>query len=45
MLKGALKDREFISRDESEEAITKVWDRLTFDEVQSLFHNWMSRRA
>jgi hypothetical protein len=39
MLKGALKDHEFSSSDEIEEVITKVWDELTFDEVQSVFHN------
>jgi hypothetical protein len=42
MLKGVLKDREFNLRNENEEATTKVWDELTFDEVQSFFHNWMS---
>jgi hypothetical protein len=25
--------------------ITKVWDELTFDEMQRVFHNWMSRLA
>jgi hypothetical protein len=43
MLNGVLKDREFNSNDEIEEAIAKVWDEFTFDEVQSVFHNWMSR--
>jgi hypothetical protein len=42
MLKGVLEDRDFNSSDGIEEAITKVWDELTFDEVQSAFHNWMS---
>jgi hypothetical protein len=23
----------------------KVWDGLTFNEVQSVFHNWMKRLA
>jgi hypothetical protein len=45
ILKGALKDREFNSSDEIEDEITKVEDGLTFDEVESFFHNWMSRRA
>jgi hypothetical protein len=40
MLKGVLKDREFNSRDENEEAITKVWDEFTFGKVQSVFHSW-----
>jgi hypothetical protein len=33
MLKEVLKDCEFNSSDEIEEAITKVWDEFTFDEV------------
>jgi hypothetical protein len=45
LLKGVLKDREFNSSDKIEEAITNVWDELTFDEVQSVFHNWMSGLA
>jgi hypothetical protein len=43
MLKGILKDREFHSHDEIEKAITMAWTDLTFDEVQSVFHNWMNR--
>jgi hypothetical protein len=39
MLKGILKDREFHSHDEIEEAIIMTWSDLTFDEVQSVFHN------
>jgi hypothetical protein len=35
----------FNSSDEIEGAITKVWDELTFGEVQSIFRNWMSRFA
>jgi hypothetical protein len=45
MSKGVLGDREFDSSDEIEEAMTKVWDRLIFDEMQGVFHNWMSRLA
>jgi hypothetical protein len=45
MLKGVLKGRKFNSSDEIEEGITKVWDELTFDEVESVFHNWMSGLA
>jgi hypothetical protein len=45
MLKGVLKDCEFNSNDEIEEAITRVWDELTFDEGQNVFHNWMSHLA
>jgi hypothetical protein len=40
---GSLEDREFNSSDQIKEVITKVWDKLTFNEVQSVFHNWMSR--
>jgi hypothetical protein len=42
MLKGILKDQEFHAHDEIEEAITMAWNDLTFDEVQSIFHNWMN---
>jgi hypothetical protein len=34
MLKGILKDREFHSHDEIEQAITMAWNDLTFDAVQ-----------
>jgi hypothetical protein len=43
MLKGILKDREFHSHDEIEEAISMAWNDLTFDDVQSVFHSWMNR--
>jgi histone-lysine N-methyltransferase SETMAR len=43
MLKGILKDRGFHSHDEIEEVITMAWNDLTFNEVQSVFHNWMNR--
>jgi hypothetical protein len=45
MLKGLLKDDEFNSSDEREEAITSVSDGLIFSEVQSVCRNWMSRLA
>jgi hypothetical protein len=45
MLKGVLKDREFNSSDEIEEAITNVWHELSFDETRSVFHKWMGRLA
>jgi hypothetical protein len=45
MLKGVLKDREFNPGAEIEEAMTKVWDEFTFDELQSVFHNWVNRLA
>jgi hypothetical protein len=43
MLKGIRKDQEFYSHDEIEEAITMAWNNLAFDDVQSVFHNWMNR--
>jgi hypothetical protein len=43
MLKGILKDREFHSHDKIEEATPMAWNDLTFNEVQSVFHNWMNR--
>jgi histone-lysine N-methyltransferase SETMAR len=43
MLKGILNGRGFHSYDEIEEAFTMAWNDLTFDEVQSAFHNWMNR--
>jgi hypothetical protein len=43
MLKGILKDRGFHSHDAIEEAITMAWNDLTFDEVESVFQNWMNR--
>lgn len=43
MLKGILKDREFSSGDEIAAAIAEEWNHLTFDDVQSVFRNWMSR--
>jgi hypothetical protein len=43
MLKGILKDREFHSRDEIEEAITMACNDLTFHEVQGVFHDSVNR--
>jgi hypothetical protein len=45
MLKGVWKDREFNSSNEIAEAVMKVWDEVTFDEMQSVFHDWMIRLA
>jgi hypothetical protein len=44
-LKRVLKDCEFNSSDEIERAATKGWDELTFDEVHSVFHNWLNHLA
>jgi hypothetical protein len=35
----------FNSNDEIDEAIASVWPHLSFDPVQSVFHNWMSHLA
>jgi hypothetical protein len=45
MLKGILKGGECNSSDELEEVFTKVWDEVTVGEVQSIFHNQVSRLA
>jgi hypothetical protein len=45
MLKEVLNDGEFNSSDEIEEARMKVWDELTFDDLQSALHNWANRLA
>jgi hypothetical protein len=45
MLEEVLKGREFKLSHEIEEVIEKVWDELTFNEVQSVFHNWIGRLA
>jgi hypothetical protein len=34
-----MKDRDFHSHDEIEEAITVVWNDLTFEDVQSIFYD------
>jgi hypothetical protein len=44
-LKGIFKDREFSSNEQVEDAITQVWNDLSFEDVQSVFQNWMSRLA
>jgi hypothetical protein len=38
-----MKDRDFHSQDEIEEAITVAWNDLTFEDVQSVFYDWMRR--
>jgi histone-lysine N-methyltransferase SETMAR len=45
LLKGILKDRKFTSSYEISAAIADVWNRLSFDDVQALFRNWMSHLA
>jgi hypothetical protein len=45
ILKGILKDREFHLNDEVEKGIASAWNDLTFNDVQSVFHNWMNPLA
>jgi hypothetical protein len=45
MLKQILRDREFSSSDEIKEAIAQVWNNLTFDDVQSVFREWIRHPA
>jgi hypothetical protein len=45
MLKQILREREFSSSDEIEDAVAQVWNGLPFDDVQSVFWNWIRRRA
>jgi hypothetical protein len=40
-----MKDREFHFYDEIKEAITVAWNDLIFEEVQSIFYDWMRRLA
>jgi hypothetical protein len=37
-----MKDLDLNSNDEIEEAIALAWNDLTFDDMQSIFHHWMS---
>jgi histone-lysine N-methyltransferase SETMAR len=45
MLKQILRDREFSPSDEIEDAVEQVWNDLTFDDIQSVFRNWIRRLA
>jgi hypothetical protein len=40
-----MKDREFHSHDEIEEEITVPWYDLNFEDVESIFYDWMRRLA
>jgi CelD/BcsL family acetyltransferase involved in cellulose biosynthesis len=41
--KQILRDREFSSSDEIEDAIAQAWNDLTFDDVQTVFPDWIWR--
>jgi hypothetical protein len=43
ILKQILRDREFSSIDEIEDAIAQTWNDLVFDDVQSVFRDWVRR--
>jgi hypothetical protein len=43
LLKNKLKDHELSMAEQIIEAITAVWDSVTFDELQSLFAEWIQR--
>jgi hypothetical protein len=43
--KEILRDREFSSNDEIENAITQARNDLTFDDVQSVFQDWIRHLA
>jgi hypothetical protein len=45
MLKQILRDREFYSSDEIEDTIAQVWNDLPFDDVQSVFQDWLQPLA
>jgi hypothetical protein len=45
LLKGIMKDREFHFYEEIEEAIMVAWNDLTYEDVQSIFYDWMRRLA
>jgi hypothetical protein len=38
-----MKDRGFHSHEQIEEAITVAWNGLLFEDVQSIFYDWMRR--
>jgi hypothetical protein len=44
-LKRIKKDPEFPSYEDIEEAITVMWNDLTFEDIQSIFYDWMLRLA
>jgi hypothetical protein len=45
MLKHILRDREFCSSDDIEDAIAQIWNDLTFDDVQSVSRDWIRHLA
>jgi hypothetical protein len=45
MLKQILRYRKFASSDEIEDAIAQGWNDLNFDDIQSVFRDWIRRLA
>jgi hypothetical protein len=45
MLKQKMKDREFQSQQAILSAVAKMWNDLTFADVQRVFQEWMERRT
>jgi hypothetical protein len=43
MSEQILRDREFSLSDETEDAIAQVWNGATFDDVRSVFRDWIGR--
>jgi hypothetical protein len=43
MLKQKMKDREFQSQQAMLSAVAKIWNDLTFADVQRVFQEWMER--
>jgi hypothetical protein len=43
MLKWKIKDRVFWTNEEIMTAVHKVWDKLTLEDLQSVFFNWTER--
>jgi hypothetical protein len=41
MLKQKIKDRVFRTGEEIITAVHKVWDKLTLEDLQSVFFNWI----
>jgi hypothetical protein len=44
-LKQILRNRKFSSSDELEDVIAQVWNAFTFNDVQTVFRDWIRRLA
>jgi hypothetical protein len=43
LLKQILRDREFAPSDEIKDTIAQIWNDLAFDNIRSLFRDWIRR--